>query len=117
MRKTNRVQQQSMGLLWVRSLGAAQRLVVCIEKISYALLSRRIQSAVAICSIAWLASLWLAAALAQYHLFHAARAQMLRELGRAAEAAQEDWAASRLTSNPAELQLLQRRIESAGGAG
>jgi len=65
MRKTNRVQQQSMGSLRVRSLGTAQRLVVCIEGISYALLSQRIQSAVAICSIAWLASLWLAAALAQ----------------------------------------------------
>ena len=36
---------------------------------------------------------------------------MLRELGRAAEAAQEDRAASRLTSNPAELSLLAERLE------
>jgi RNA polymerase sigma-70 factor (ECF subfamily) len=54
--------------------------------------------------------------LASYHLFHAARAQMLRELGRPAEAVQADRAASRLTSNPAELQLLERRIGSAGGS-
>jgi RNA polymerase sigma-70 factor (ECF subfamily) len=48
-----------------------------------------------------------------YHLFHAARAQMLRALGRTGEAADEDRQASRLTSNPAELNLLQRRIEGA----
>jgi len=42
---------------------------------------------------------------------------MLRELGRLVEAAQEDRAASRLTSNPAELQLLERRIGWASGSG
>jgi hypothetical protein len=36
-----------------------------VEAASYALLRRRILSAIAICSIVWLASLWLAAALAQ----------------------------------------------------
>ena len=46
-----------------------------------------------------------------YHLFHAARAQMLRGMGRSSEAAGEDRLASKLTSNPAELSLLQRRIE------
>jgi len=46
-----------------------------------------------------------------YHLFHAARAQMLRGMGRSSEAAAEDRLASKLTSNPAELSLLQRRIE------
>ena len=46
-----------------------------------------------------------------YHLFHAARAQMLRCMGRSSEAANEDRLASKLTSNPAELSLLQRRIE------
>jgi len=50
--------------------------------------------------------------LGSYHLFHAARAQMLRALGRGAEAAEEDRQASRLTANPAELSLLQRRIEA-----
>jgi len=55
--------------------------------------------------------------LSSYHLFHAARAQMLRELGRLVEAAQEDRAASRLTSNPAELQLLERRIGWGSGSG
>jgi predicted RNA polymerase sigma factor len=55
----------------------------------------------------------LADRLDSYHLFHAARAQMLRRVGRGAEAAQEDRMASELTSNPAELSLLQRRIEEA----
>jgi RNA polymerase sigma-70 factor (ECF subfamily) len=45
-----------------------------------------------------------------YHLFHAARAQALRALGRAGEAAREDRLAAELTSNPAELSLLRRRI-------
>jgi RNA polymerase sigma factor (sigma-70 family) len=53
----------------------------------------------------------LAARLKSYHLYHAARAQMLRALGRAAEAADEDRQASQLTSNPAELRLLHRRLE------
>jgi RNA polymerase sigma factor (sigma-70 family) len=53
----------------------------------------------------------LATRLKSYHLYHAARAQMLRALGRAAEAADEDRQASQLTSNPAELRLLHRRLE------
>jgi RNA polymerase sigma-70 factor (ECF subfamily) len=59
----------------------------------------------------------LAGRLSTYHLFHAARAQMLRELGRTGDAADEDRQASRLTSNPAELHLLQRRIERANPLG
>lgn len=55
----------------------------------------------------------LAGRLDSYHLFHAARAQMLRAVGRTGEAAGEDRLASRLTSNPAELNLLQRRMEGA----
>lgn len=55
----------------------------------------------------------MAERLTSYHLFHAARAQMLRALGRTGEAADEDRQASQLTSNPAELTLLQRRIEGA----
>lgn len=57
----------------------------------------------------------MARRLDSYHLFHAARAQMLRELGRLAEASEEDRRASGLTSNPAELSLLQQRIEAAAG--
>ena len=48
-----------------------------------------------------------------YHLFHAARAQMLRRVGRSAEAAREDRTAVELTSNPAERSLLRRRIDDA----
>jgi RNA polymerase sigma-70 factor (ECF subfamily) len=55
----------------------------------------------------------IAERLSSYHLFHAARAQMLRALGRDAEAADEDRLALRLTSNPAELHLLQRRVADA----
>jgi RNA polymerase sigma-70 factor (ECF subfamily) len=53
----------------------------------------------------------LAGRLDSYHLFHAARAETLRALGRPAEAAEADRAASRLTSNPAELSLLADRLE------
>jgi len=52
-------------LLSARNLQATRRLVSYVEAASYALLRRRILSAIAICSIVWLASLWLAAALAQ----------------------------------------------------
>lgn len=55
----------------------------------------------------------LAARLDSYHLFHAARAQMLRRLGRSADAAREDRTAVELTSNPAERSLLRRRIDDA----
>jgi hypothetical protein len=41
---------------------------------------------------------------------------MLRALGRHDEAAGEDRAASRLTSNPAELSLLERRLSFSSGA-
>jgi predicted RNA polymerase sigma factor len=55
----------------------------------------------------------LAGRLDSYHLFHAARAQMLRRLGRSTEAAREDRVAVELTSNPAERSLLRRRIDDA----
>lgn len=42
----------------------------------------------------------LASTLASYHRFHAARAQLLRELGRAAEARRADEQALGLTGNP-----------------
>lgn len=63
MKRTKRIQQQSVPS--VRSLEAAQHLVACVEAIGYALLRRRILSAIALCSFVWLASLWLSAALAQ----------------------------------------------------
>jgi RNA polymerase sigma-70 factor (ECF subfamily) len=45
-----------------------------------------------------------------YHLYHAARAVFLRELGRTAEADLADAEAVKLTSNPAERDLMTRRI-------
>lgn len=49
-------------------------------------------------------------ALAGYHLFHATRAQMLRDLGRATEARFADERALGLTGNPAERALLEQRL-------
>lgn len=51
----------------------------------------------------------IAKRLAGYHLFHATRAHLLRELGRGPEAAEEDRAAADLTANPAERYLLLQR--------
>jgi RNA polymerase sigma factor (sigma-70 family) len=53
----------------------------------------------------------MAGRLGAYHLYHAARAQVLRALGRPSEAADEDRQAAQLTTNPAELNLLHRRID------
>ncbi len=52
----------------------------------------------------------LALDLDRYHLFHATRAEMLRELGRTDEARLADRRALELTENPAERALLQRRL-------
>ncbi|WP_238014337.1 sigma-70 family RNA polymerase sigma factor [Dactylosporangium sp. AC04546] len=52
----------------------------------------------------------LADDLADYHLFHAARAELLRDLGRPDEARAADERALRLTANPAEQELLRRRL-------
>jgi len=52
----------------------------------------------------------LAAALHGFHLFHATRAQLLRELGRAADARRADADALGLTGNPAERALLEQRL-------
>ena len=54
-------------------------------------------------------------ALAKYHLFHATRAELLRDLGRGAEAREADARALALTSNPGERALLQERLRAAGG--
>jgi RNA polymerase sigma-70 factor (ECF subfamily) len=48
-----------------------------------------------------------------YHLFHAARAELLRRLGRDAEALDADRRALALTDNPAEQRLLAERIAAA----
>lgn len=45
-----------------------------------------------------------------YYLFHAARAELLRRVGRGDEARAADRRAATLTDNPAERQLLERRI-------
>ncbi len=45
-----------------------------------------------------------------YHLYHAARAEMLRRLGRDDEARQANRRALSLTDNPAERRLLEGRL-------
>ena len=55
----------------------------------------------------------LAIALDGYHLFHAARADLLRECGDRDAARAADRRALELTANPAERALLQQRIEKA----
>jgi RNA polymerase sigma-70 factor (ECF subfamily) len=54
----------------------------------------------------------LAGALDDYHLFHATRADLLRELGDPELARAADRRALALTANPAERALLQQRIEN-----
>ena len=53
----------------------------------------------------------LAARLDGYHLFHAARGELLRRLGRLEEAREADRRALSLTGNPAERRLLTARLE------
>jgi RNA polymerase sigma-70 factor (ECF subfamily) len=52
----------------------------------------------------------LAERLAGYHLFHAARGELLKRLGRDDEARQANETALRLTDNPAERRLLRQRL-------
>jgi RNA polymerase sigma factor (sigma-70 family) len=52
----------------------------------------------------------LSTELDDYHLFHATRAELLRALGRADEAADADRRALVLTANPAEQLLLRQRL-------
>jgi RNA polymerase sigma-70 factor (ECF subfamily) len=51
--------------------------------------------------------------LADYHLYHAARAELLRRVGRSEEALVADRRALELTDNPAEQELLRARVASA----
>lgn len=52
----------------------------------------------------------IAADLDRYHLLHATRAELLRDLGRRDEARDADGRALELTDNPAERALLEKRI-------
>ena len=52
----------------------------------------------------------LAADLDRYHLYHATRAELLRELGRPVQARRADERALGLTSNPAERSLIEQRL-------
>jgi RNA polymerase sigma-70 factor (ECF subfamily) len=52
----------------------------------------------------------LAAVLGDYYLFHATRAELLRDLGRESEARAALALALELTANPAERALLRRRL-------
>lgn len=52
----------------------------------------------------------LAGALDRYHLYHATRADLLREVGHPDQARAADRLALELTANPAEQAVLQQRI-------
>jgi len=52
----------------------------------------------------------LADKLSGYHLFHATRAELMRDVGREADARRADEQAFRLTANPAERALLEQRL-------
>jgi RNA polymerase sigma factor (sigma-70 family) len=52
----------------------------------------------------------LAGVLGGYHLYHASRAELLRELGHPGQARAADRRALELTANPAEQAILQRRL-------
>ncbi|WP_342663734.1 hypothetical protein [Paractinoplanes globisporus] len=52
----------------------------------------------------------LAAELGGYHLLHATRAELLRDLGNDEEARAADERALALTTNPAEQSLLRKRL-------
>jgi RNA polymerase sigma-70 factor (ECF subfamily) len=57
----------------------------------------------------------LRSALDHYHLYHAARAELLRALGQEAHARAADRRALELTLNPAERGLLAQRMDTAPG--
>ena len=61
-------------------------------------------------ALAWIARLDAGGALATYHLLPAARADLLRRLGRLTEAADAYRQALELATNPAERRFLERRI-------
>jgi len=54
--------------------------------------------------------------LASYHLFHAARGELLQRIGDRAAAAEANRRALALTDNPAERRLLEARLRAPGNA-
>jgi RNA polymerase sigma-70 factor (ECF subfamily) len=62
-----------------------------------------------------IAGLEATGALTDYHLLHAARADLLRRAGRQDEAAAAYRRALALCSNPVELRYLRRRLQEVGG--
>ena len=56
----------------------------------------------------------LADLLGEYHLYHASRAELLRELGQPEQARAADQRALELTANPAEQAVLHQRLTWAG---
>jgi RNA polymerase sigma-70 factor (ECF subfamily) len=52
--------------------------------------------------------------LERYHLFHATRGALLRDLGREAEASEAEKRALALTDNPAERALIEARLAGSG---
>jgi len=52
----------------------------------------------------------LAGVLGEYHLYHASRAELLRELGQPGQARAADRRALGLTANPAEQAILRQRL-------
>jgi RNA polymerase sigma-70 factor, ECF subfamily len=65
--------------------------------------------------LAWVDELGKSGELASYYLYHAARAELLRRLGRSGEAAAAYGAALELASNEVERGYLKRRLEQVKG--
>jgi RNA polymerase sigma-70 factor (ECF subfamily) len=61
-------------------------------------------------ALEWIARIEAAGALASYHLLHAAKADLLRRLGRGEEAASAYRQALALATNPAERRYLEKRL-------
>jgi RNA polymerase sigma-70 factor (ECF subfamily) len=66
-------------------------------------------------ALEWIARIEENGALASYHLLPAAKADLLRRLGRRDEAVVAYTAAIAMTTNPAERQYLERRMRECGG--
>lgn len=95
---------------WDRIVAVYDRLAL-IEPTPVVLLNRAVALAERDGPAAGLAAIdGLGERLDGYHLFHAARAALLRRLGRGAEATTADRRALALTDNPAERRLLAERL-------
>jgi RNA polymerase sigma-70 factor (ECF subfamily) len=67
--------------------------------------------------LAWIDKLGAHPEMARYHLLPAAKADMLRRLGRFAEAADAYRQALALVTSPAERRYLENRLAQCGGDG